>query len=236
MPNAPGIQPTIPVVQTSHVELTPGIPDEMSQLANASAIHKSQSGIHQSYERSIPQRSGNGAILAAAVITGLVGLVLGVPIGYIMGQGANESPPTPTTKTPTTSPTQTPGSQLDLQGRIKMLPVRFVSAEPDGNAMRISFELTNNTGRAVDSFKGAIRIFDQFGDHLDGLVITRDEPLAIGARFSVSDKWTITPRTKEMMESNAQKLTIVYEADTIIYADGTRDEFKWPAIRKYVGG
>ena len=220
---------------TAAVELSPGMPDDMSDLAAASAIHKAQSDVHAYQQRPAPRnQSGNGTLLAAAAITGLVGLILGVPIGYIMGQGAADPSQTPTpTKNTQTAPK--PNTQTDLLARIKLLPVRFVSSEHDAEGTRLAFEISNNTGRAIDSFKGAVRIFDQFGDHLDGLVITRDDPLDVGARFSVTDKWTVSPRTKELLDKNAQKLKIVYEADVIIYADGTRDEFKWPSTREYMG-
>jgi hypothetical protein len=113
------------------------------------------------------------------------------------------------------------------QKRREMIRVNFLSIKWSETGSTLGFEFKNSTGKNLDSFKGNIRVFDQFGDFLDSLVVRHDTPVKQDDVFNVTEVFAITPRARDLLEKRAKDIKIVFEPEVIIYEGGERDEFQW---------
>lgn len=100
----------------------------------------------------------------------------------------------------------------------------FEGVEGEGYDKTLSFIIMNNTNKTIEALKGGIHIYDQFGDHLDGLTIRLDAPLGPNETIIESGSWpTVKSRTIELMVNDGAK--IKFKVEQVLYTDGTSEKF-----------
>ena len=106
----------------------------------------------------------------------------------------------------------------------QLIKVAFAGKQSSNIGVELSFNLTNRTGKVIQSLKGGVHIYDQFGDHLSGLEIKRDQPIAIGQTVSDGGVWPVGKRTVELLENG--RAGLIFKVEHVIYEDGTQEQFE----------
>ena len=100
-----------------------------------------------------------------------------------------------------------------------IIQVRYSSQEKATIGTRLSFYLTNISGKPIKAIKGGIHIYDQFGDKLHGLEVKIDKPLAAGESTIEEGVWPmVSQRTLDLLENNLSDIRLVFRVDKVIYA------------------
>lgn len=184
----------------------------------------------------IGRRSGVGMPVAGLIVC-IVAIVFSVAvtggtaaaIDETLSDASKRRPtltPGSGSNTATNAPTVTPTPKAPPPKSETMIAVAYSGKKPADFGTSLQFALTNNSGKDIQSFVGAIRIFDQFGEKADHftLKIQQDDPVANGATVNQSGVWPlVSDRTIKLLENGQAKLEFV--VDQVIYADGTREKF-----------
>jgi len=105
-----------------------------------------------------------------------------------------------------------------------LIEVDFETSRPGDFGTTLEFVLRNRSGKDIQSFTGAIHIYDQFDKHLEGLEVTKDEPLPAGQSCVESGTWpTVGAKTVRLLEARSARCE--FRIRQVIYGDGTRESF-----------
>ena len=98
--------------------------------------------------------------------------------------------------------------------------------DADFGQERLSFKITNVSGRDIDSVVAGVSFYDQFGDRMGlfGMKIEHDDPLPAGASYVESGIWpTVDDRAVKLAETG--RATMRARVEKIVYADGEAERF-----------
>ncbi len=101
------------------------------------------------------------------------------------------------------------------------LSVRFVSIEQADFGKRLTFELTNTSGKTIDAIKGGIYFYDQFGDRIGhGLALAIDEVMEADAKIQRSGVWPVLDhRVEKLLEESPDRVTIKWRTEKVAYRE-----------------
>lgn len=102
------------------------------------------------------------------------------------------------------------------------LSVRFVSIEQADFGKRLTFELTNTSGKTIDAIKGGIHFYDQFGDRIgrSGLALAIDEVMEANAKIQRSGVWPVLDhRVEKLLEESPERVTIKWRTEKVAYKE-----------------
>lgn len=98
----------------------------------------------------------------------------------------------------------------------------YVRRRATASGRELTFRLTNATGREITAVKGAIHLYDQFGDRVATLSVKIDSSIAAGESIDESDTWpTVDARMLELLTEDPDSVRIEFLAEQIHFADGT---------------
>jgi len=100
--------------------------------------------------------------------------------------------------------------------------VEYVSQREGDFGTTLTFRLVNMTGKEISALKGGIHIYDQFGDHLDGLGVKIDTPIGAGQSVEEEGMWpAVGARTLRLLAETPSRLKLEFRAEQIHFSDGT---------------
>jgi len=91
----------------------------------------------------------------------------------------------------------------------------------------ITIAIANNSDKAIQGVKGALRLEDMFGDPIITLQIKHDQKVSAGKRIITKASYEynqFSDSDKEFRFTPLEKITAKWEPEVIIFADGTRFE------------
>ncbi len=110
----------------------------------------------------------------------------------------------------------------------EVLGVTINSVSPaEFSDARIIYTITNESGRDINGFRGAIVITDQFGENQARLTLDFDDPLAADTDRAGDGNYSFwsSPGLGESLMNSFSTYTFTVEADSVIYGDGTRENY-----------
>lgn len=126
---------------------------------------------------------------------------------------------------PATEKTSSETLTLTREVGFKVLEKDF--ADKDfGDEMTFTFLLTNNTTKDISGVKGTIVFHDIFGDEITSLSYSYDK--GIEANETITDARTVdynqfSSSDEKLRNTPLDKLTYDWKVDTIVYADGSKE-------------
>lgn len=115
--------------------------------------------------------------------------------------------------------------EMPQERATSIITAEYLGQEPVEYMTRLSFRLTNASGRDVNSLAGAVHVYDQFGRHLSGMKIDIDDPFPGDTTIERSGIWpTTSERTLRLLDDGRAELK--FRVNHVIYADGERESFR----------
>jgi len=102
------------------------------------------------------------------------------------------------------------------------ITITYIAQKKGDFGTTLVFSLTNNTGKAISALKGGLHIYDQFGDHLEGLAMKIDSPIAPGKSVNEEGMWpTVGSRTLQLLAETPSRVRLEFRPEQIHFADVT---------------
>jgi len=109
----------------------------------------------------------------------------------------------------------------------QVLSVTYGGQVVQAMGSELTFHLTNQTGKAMQSLQGSIRLYDDRGGYLIGLPVKLTGPIQPGARVPVIDVWMELDGTiYGLLDRASKQMAFRFAADRVTYEDGTTETLK----------
>ncbi|MCE9589123.1 MAG: hypothetical protein K8S99_01205 [Planctomycetes bacterium] len=142
------------------------------------------------------------------------------PVAPAQTPPAEEVTPEPTPPPPPPPPTPKDPSQ-------RLINVEYVGSRSVLFGDKLTFKLTNVSGRGIDSFVGHIEFFNPARKHIDEAQVTFKRRLIPGASAAVADQWILEDEV--MKRLNDGTAVLKFSVENVTYTGGETEKFEQPA-------
>jgi len=112
-------------------------------------------------------------------------------------------------------------------GSFRVLSVVYGGQQVRAMGSRLLFELTNESGKTIQSVAGAVRLYDSTGAFLAALDMKLGETIEPGATIRKGGVWIdIGGTILGMLDSSSKEMKFRFAVDEVTYGDGTIEKFK----------
>ncbi len=110
---------------------------------------------------------------------------------------------------------------------LQVVGVAYGGQELQATGSRLTFQLTNKTGKPIKALKGEVRLYDPSGGYLAGLPVEVTEPMAAGATVATDGTWlTVTGSMLSLLRQSSKEMAFKFVAHEVAYGDGTSETFQ----------
>jgi hypothetical protein len=142
------------------------------------------------------------------------------------GTGANNSPPARRIDTPT--PVPGPGRKFEPPRparSFQVFSVTYGGEQVRAMGSRLMFQMTNESGKIVQSVTGAVRLYDPSGAFVAGLPMEIAGPIEAAATVRKGTICSSGP-VLGMLGRSSKQMKFKFAVDKVTYDDGTDEQFK----------
>ena len=112
-------------------------------------------------------------------------------------------------------------------GSFRVLSVVYGGQQVRAMGSRLLFELTNESGKTIQSVAGAVRLYDSTGAFLAALDMKLSDPIEPGATVRKGGVWVnIGGTILGMLDGSSKEMKFKFAVDEVTYGDGTSEKFK----------
>ena len=110
---------------------------------------------------------------------------------------------------------------------LQVAGVAYGGQELQATGSRLTFQLTNKTGKPIKALKGEVRLYDPSGGYLVGLPVEVTDPMAAGATVATDGTWlTVTGSMLSLLRQSSKEMAFKFVAREVAYGDGTSETFQ----------
>jgi hypothetical protein len=110
---------------------------------------------------------------------------------------------------------------------LQVAGVAYGGQELQATGSRLTFQLTNKTGKPIKTLKGEIRLYDPSGGYLVGLPVEVTDPMAAGVTVATDGTWlTVTGSMLSLLRQSSKEMAFKFVAREVAYGDGTSETFQ----------
>ena len=110
---------------------------------------------------------------------------------------------------------------------LQVAGVAYGGQELQATGSRLTFQLTNRTGKPIKALKGEVRLYDPSGGYLVGLPVEVTDPMAAGATVATDGTWlTVTGSMLSLLRQSSKEMAFKFVAREVAYGDGTSETFQ----------